>query len=529
MFERAKGSKISLQMVSALRDIARLVPENGQGFFGSAGELYGDAIFGRDSVEAGEHLVHLKPAIARGVILELSRLQGVRDAPIGPGSNEEERGKVHHEHRSLHMESRRISHRQELILRELGARWGGEGDSLTYYGAVDATPLFVRLVHRHVKAHGPGILAETVVGRDGAPATVEEKMLAAVEWITRRIDSSDLGMIECLRRNPDGISFQYWKDSGTSYIHRDSTIADWDQPTAAVEVQAYAVDALLGVADLFEDRMPGAAEVWRERAAALRDRVLETMWMPREKYFAMGLDRDREGRPHWIDSIASNAALTLDTALFDGLPDADRYVTGIARRICGPGFLTEAGLRCRTVEEDSLTDFQDYHGVWAVWMREALDVIKGLHRQGMPEAARALGVRTVNAVNVAGDDVEFLYVSPHGRVMYDYKALQESDPLAEEILGTNYPEEGQGWTAVASLVIKHWFGSGHWPIPAGGPSHRPRSALDAELVAAMPPCELLGNRVEIAAAFERRGRFLLNPEVGLERDLAARARRRGRA
>ena len=301
-----------------------------------------------------------------------------------------------------------------------------------------------------------------------------------------------------------------------------------DQPTAAVEVQAYAVDALIGAADLFADRDPGLAEVWRERAEALRDRVLETMWMPDEEYFAMGLDRDPEGRPRWIDSIASNAALTLDTAIFDGLPDADRYVTGIARRICGPGLLTEAGLRCRSVEEDSLTDFQDYHGVWAVWMREALNLIKGFHRQGLPEAARALAVRTVNAVNAAGDDVEFLYVSPDGRVMYDYRALQESEPTAEEILGTNYPEEGQGWTAVAALVIKHWFGSGRWPIPPNSPPHGPRTRLDAELVAAMPPAELLGNRVEIAAAFERRGHFLLNPELGLERDLAARARRRGR-
>jgi hypothetical protein len=57
-------------MVSALADIARLVPESGRGLYGSAGEPYRDAIFGRDSVEAGEHLVHLKPAIARGVILE---------------------------------------------------------------------------------------------------------------------------------------------------------------------------------------------------------------------------------------------------------------------------------------------------------------------------------------------------------------------------------------------------------------------------------------------------------------------------
>jgi glycogen debranching enzyme len=515
-------------MVSAYRDLARLIPPDGQGLYGSAGELYSDAIFGRDSVEAGEHLIHLRPDLARSVILELCRLQGVRDAPVGPNSNEEERGKIHHEHRSLHVGSRRISPRQELILRELGARWGGEGDSLTYYGAIDATPLFVRLVHRYVAAHGRAILDERVVGRDGAQASVAEKTRAAIEWIERRIDSSEIGLLECLRRNPDGIPFQYWKDSGTSYIHRDATLADWDQPTAAVEVQAYAIDALLGGSELFREAMPGRAEIWREHADGLRDRVLEMMWMPHEEYLAMGVDRDRQGRPRWIDSLASNAGLTLDTALFDGLPDADRYVTGIARRICGPGFLTEAGLRCRTVEEDPLTDFQDYHGAWAVWMREALDVLKGLHRQGLPEAARALGVRTLNAVNTAGDNVEFLYVSPDGRAMYDYRAVRESDPAATEILGTNYPEKGQGWTVVAAMIVKHWFWSGRWPVESGLGEHAGRRRLDAELAAAMPAVELLGTRAEIASAFERRGHFLLNPEVGLERDVAARARRRGR-
>lgn len=515
-------------MTSAYSDLRRLIPPDGLGIYGSAGELYRDAIFGRDSVEAGEQLVHLMPALARGVILELCRLQGVRDAPVGPGSNEEERGKIHHEHRSLHVGNRRIAPRQERILRELGARWGGEGDSLTYYGAVDATPLFVRLVHRYVAAHGRGILEERVTGRDGAEASVAEKTRAAVDWIERRLDASDLGMVECLRRNPDGIPFQYWKDSGTSYLHRDSTIADWDQPTAAVEVQAYAVDALLGAADLFKGDHPGHAEVWRGRAAALREQVVGQMWMPGEEYLAMGLGRDPEGRPRWIDSIASNAALTLDTALFDELPDAEHYINGIARRICGPGFVTEAGLRCRAVEEDSLTDFQDYHGVWAVWMREALDVLKGLQRQGLPGAARALGVRTLNAVNIAGDNVEFLYVSPDGRVMYDYRQLLESDPAATEILGTNYPEEGQAWTVVAAMVIKHWFWTGRWPAETGAPVAAGRDRLDGELVAAMPPVELLGTRAEIAAAFERRGHFLLNPQVGLERDLAARARRRGR-
>jgi hypothetical protein len=516
------------RVVSAYRDLVRLIPPDGRGIYGSAGELYRDAIFGRDSVESAEHLVHLNPGIARSVILELCRLQGVRDAPIGPHSNEEERGKIHHEYRTLIVGGRRIAPRQEEILRALGARWGGEGDSLTYYGAIDATPLFVRLIHRYVSAHGRAILEERITGRDGAEASVAEKLLAAVAWIERRLDSSEIGMLECLRRNPDGIPFQYWKDSGTSYLHRDGTIADWSQPTAAVEVQAYAVDALLGVADLFGAERPGHAEVWQGRARVLRDGVIDRMWMPRDQYLAMGVDRDPQGRPRWIDSIASNAALTLDTALFDGLPGAEEYVAAIARRICGPGFVTEAGLRCRTVEEDPLTDFQDYHGVWAVWMREALDVLKGLNRQGLFAAARALGVRTLNAVNTAGDNVEFLYASPDGRVMYDYRPKEVADPGATEILATNHPEQGQGWTVVASMVVKHWFWSGHWPAETGAPDPEPRSGLDAELASAMPPAELLGSRAEIAAAYARRGRFVVNQEVGLERDLAARARGRGR-
>ena len=47
----------------------------------------------------------------------------------------------------------------------------------------------------------------------------------------------------------------------------------------------------------------------------------------------MGIDRDGDGRPRWIESIASNGALLLDTALFEGMPAADRYVSGLVRRI----------------------------------------------------------------------------------------------------------------------------------------------------------------------------------------------------
>jgi hypothetical protein len=65
--------------------------------------LFSNAIFGRDSVTAGETLLQLRPAMARDIILTLARLQGTVDAPVGPHSNEEERGKIHHEHRTLYV------------------------------------------------------------------------------------------------------------------------------------------------------------------------------------------------------------------------------------------------------------------------------------------------------------------------------------------------------------------------------------------------------------------------------------------
>ena len=480
---------------SALADLDGLRAEGGQGLYGSGGPLYRDAIFGRDSVQTAEDILDLRPDLAREVIRTLGGLQGLVDAPIGPGSNEEERGKIHHEHRSLEIDGRRISPASAEILARLGAMWGGTPEELTYYGSVDATPLFARLVAAYCDRHGPALLEETVRQRDGAERTVRHCLLESIDWITRRLDGSDLGFLEFRHRNPLGIHFQVWKDSGTSYLHRDGAIANHEAPIAAVEVQGYVYDALLGAARLFPDR---AAE-HRERASKLRDAIFERMWMPGPEYFAMGVDRDAGGTPRWIDSIASNAALLLDTALFDGLPDAERYLAPIAGRICGPEFMTEAGTRCRSNAEADLVDFADYHGSWAVWGRETFNVLKGLRRQGREREAQALGVALLNGVNAAGAHVEFLYVSPGGRVMYDFRGV-EASPRAITVYGTNVPEAPQTWTVTAALVTKRWFG--RQPAPAGA--------------------GLLGHAGEIRRRYEERGDFRLDQATAIERDQAAR-------
>jgi glycogen debranching enzyme len=511
-------------LVSAYADLARL-RGGGQGLYGSGDRLFSYAIFGRDSVTAAESLLALRPELARDIILTLVRLQGTVDAGVGRHSNEEEPGKIHHEHRSLYVDGRRIPPESERLLRHQAAQWGGDETSLTYYGSVDATPLFVRLVARYCATHGEAILGETVTGRDGRQVTVRDSVLAAVEWIVAKMDGSALGFVEFQRRNPDGIPFQVWKDSNTSYIHRNGALANSAAPIAAVEVQGYAYDALIGATRLFQSR----AGEWRDRAEALRARVLQDFWIPAEAYFAMGLDRDGNGRPRWIDSIASNGALLLDTAIFDQLPNAEPFVGALVRRICSPDFLTEVGVRCRSLQDAGVVDFQDYHGEWTVWMKETFDVARGLDRQGMPGLARQIGIRLLNAVNVAGAHVEFLYVSPDQRVMYDFRArdLRTAEPRV--IVGPNVPEAPITWTVTAALNLKHWLGSKRHSLGAtlAPGESRWRRALEAEVLDQLQQLAVHRDSAEIRSAYERRGNFLLDLERGQQRDRRARLSGRG--
>jgi hypothetical protein len=208
----------------------------------------------------------------------------------------------------------------------------------------------------------------------------------------------------------------------------------------------------------------------------------------------MGLDRDGGGRPGWIESIASNGALLLDTALFDGLPGADRYVGGLVRRICSPDFVTEVGIRCRSASEGGLG--------------------------GLPRLARQMGIRLLNAVNVAGAHVEFLYVSPDQRVMYDFRARDPRTTEAEVIAGTNRPEAPITWTVTAALALKWWLGSNREVIGGADPPDRDpwRQALEAESLDQVPKLAVYRTSEDLRNAYARRGDFVLDLEGGVEWD-----------
>lgn len=506
---------------SAFRDLEAVHSDEG-GLYGSAGDLYTDAVFGRDSIECAEDLLRLRPDIAAEVILRLAELQGTSDAEPGPRSSEEERGKIHHEHRSLFVGERRISARSQQLLEYLSSLWGGDGHTLTYYGSVDATPLYARLVTRYVAAHGPAILSRATTNKDGETVLIGESLLAAIDWVAGKVEASPVGLLEFRRINtPNGHPFQAWKDSGTGYVHRDGSIADFTQPIAAVEVQGYAYDALAGAAQLMRTERPSEAARWLELAQLVREQLVHRLWMPAEGYFAIGLDRAPDGTPRQIESVASNGAVLLETGVFDGLASAREYVEGCARRACAKDLLTVVGIRCRSLVEDGRVGFQDYHGTWAVWQKEGFDIATGLARQGFPRLARELRLRLLNGVNVAGAFVEFLYVSPDQRIAYDFA---DRDPLSDhpvEILGTNRPEPLQAWTVTGAINAKDRLARD--PSPSGG------SSLEDDILQRMPRARALRTATERASAYAQRGDFVLNVTAGLERDRAARADGQGQA
>lgn len=271
----ARPGRTSPGPPSALRDLAR-VRAPGDGLYASQGDRFRDAHFGRDALEAVEDLVDRCPELTSEVVLSTLALQGTRLAPSGAGSNEEEPGRIHHEYRARVMGGQPVGSEALAIMAELSRRWGGDNDRLVYYGTVDATPLFVRVIARHVALHGTALLDRTALNKDGGTVSVREGVLAAAAWIERRIASSSLGLLDFQRRNPDGIENQVWTDGKTSLLDPSGAVVDTSSPIATPEAQGLAYDALRGAARLLADSQPqeasGVSAKWHGGAEPRPDR-----------------------------------------------------------------------------------------------------------------------------------------------------------------------------------------------------------------------------------------------------------------
>jgi glycogen debranching enzyme len=436
--------------VGYLDRLANVVSADGRLIFASADERFHSAFFGRDSIETLEDLLCLDPGsylgLAERVCLSLAALQGRRFEAL----SEEEPGRIHHEYRALTIGGAPVDSSARARLEELSAKWGGTETEVCYYGSVDSTPLFARLVTALVGLAGPDLLEARFRDRDGRERRLGDAVRAALTWIESRIERSEIGLLEYRRAQPRGLPNQAWRDSETAYLHRDGALANHAAPIAPIEVQGYAYDALRAAGALCAE---GEARRLRALANELRRRTLAEFWIAKDARLAMAVDRDEAGRPRPLGTLSSSAALLLDSGLIADVEadDEGRY-RGLVERIVRDAFseelLTAAGVRCRGRSEIDLVPYIDYHGSWAVWPKETSDISRGLRRHGLPRLARELERRTLDAVARAGELFELFYADADGRVLYDPHAPRDGPVRTTR----NMPDRDQAWTISAALL-----------------------------------------------------------------------------
>jgi glycogen debranching enzyme len=476
------------------RALASVRAAENQGVYASNGEMFRGMIFGRDSLEAALDLMDQDPRLVSEVIVKMVELQG----SIANEVTEEEPGKVVHEwHRA-----------SEITPIEEWTRkyWGATDEELRVYYSVDATPLFANTIQEYVTRHGAGILDRRHQRHDGESVSVRDAYRAALGWIERKIASSDSGLLEYRHLHEGVLLNQSWKDSQTGMLHPDGSYNDFSQPIASLEVQGYAYDALMGSVDVLEAE---ASSAYAAQAEELRRQVLERLWMPEASYFAIGLDRDESGQSRPVKTLASNAGVLLSSGLFDSLPDDERekYVSGVVSRLMSPEFLTDVGIRCRSLRHEDLTEYlgySDYHGTWAVWPKESFDVATGLRRQGLPALARDLETRITNGFKVAGGYPELFYVNPDGQVLYrPVGAEAPDDPKA--IAVTNIPDLDQTWSITADLAIRQ-----RWQEPPAAPAD-----FEQEVLGQIEPAPVLEDPRQLEALRRADPPFVLDRSTGL--------------
>lgn len=386
-------------------------------------------LFGRDSIRMATDLVDDFPRLVHATLIELARMQGVVDNPRG----DEEPGRILHEFR--HPDD-------PHAIRLAEAGW-----DFPYYGAVDTTPQWIRLLAAYCARYGTDILDETVADRLWRTVTVRDALLSALGWIAGRLDdATGGGYLWVLRATEHGIANQVWEDSHDSYYFADGALLDTALPFAPVAVQGYAYDALMDGAHLLE-RAPGPLPfepAWlRERAARLRTRVLTEFWQPDLGTFAHALAvcGDRRLQPARV--VSSAPGHLLDSSLLAGDDAAEQRRRLIARLAC-PDLLAGAGIRTKSTWAPRFRAGSYHNG--STWPMDSGVIADGLRRWGCTGFADALEDRILAGCRLTDGFPEFLRGDLDGQIAVNTEivdALVDGVPNRLE----QPPQANQGWTA----------------------------------------------------------------------------------
>lgn len=385
----------SLADLDSLRMTTSAHPELG---FLAAGAPWFFTLFGRDALWSARFMLPLGTDLAANTLRVLARFQGT----VVDDDRAEEPGKILHELR------RGVMHL--------------EGDSVylppLYYGTVDATPLWIVLLH---DAWRWGLA-------DAEVEALLPSLQQAMAWLRDHADADGDGLLEYVDRSGHGLANQGWKDSGDSVQWNDGTLAEG--PIALCEVQAYAYEAALKGATLLEHFGHDAGS-WREWARRLKDEFAKHFWVDdaNGRYPAIALDAQKRA----VDSLTSNIGHLLGTGILE--PHEEALV---AARLVSPELNSGFGLRTLSTQAAGFWPFS-YHG-GSVWTHDTAIAIAGLSRAGFAAEAAEL--------------TEGLLAAASG---FDYRMpeLHSGDSAGAASRPVPYPAacRPQAWAAAAAVSV----------------------------------------------------------------------------
>ena len=343
---RSDWDDLARSFGKSVADLASLRMRGGgrMGRLPAAGMPWFMTVFGRDTIITCLQTLLFGPELARTALEVLAELQARDDNP----EVDAEPGKIVHELRS-----------------------GRAADKWfrTYYGTVDATPLYLVLLSEVWRWTDDSALVREM----------KEPALRALAWIDEYGDRDGDGFVEYERRTPRGLENQSWKDSGDSQRFRDGTLAR--APIAPCEVQGYVYDAKLRTAEL-------AREIWRDRPLAerlerdaeeLRRAFNERFWTDqRGGFYVLALD----GEKRQVDSLCSNVG----HLLWSGIVPSER-VDIVVDQLMGQELWSGWGVRTMSTGDAGYNPLSYHNGT--VWPHDNSLIAHGLARCARwPEAQR---------------------------------------------------------------------------------------------------------------------------------------------